>query len=226
MPGNGFTRFWYILLHGKFRKIVAFQFFLLIIFKEECDEFFLGKGTAVRIKGYLAMAALLSGLLAPGAELVWNYSGTESMPKEQNGAFARLSDVKTPDGQNALRVWAKYDSEELKYQPVITFMAPAGVLENAETVEISFYCRADFDGTLELRSTPRSNTAFHLTDTVPVKFGTRWERLTCTLKVRPARGGEPVIQLPRILLSTVKANQMIYFGPITVTVPAGKEGAE
>ena len=74
--------------------------------------------------------------------------------------------------------------------------------------------------------TPRSNTAFHLTDTVPVKFGTRWERLTCTLKVRPARGGEPVIQLPRILLSTVKANQMIYFGPITVTVPAGKEGAE
>lgn len=67
---------------------------------------------------------------------------------------------------------------------------------------------------------------FHLTDTVPVKFGTRWERLTCTLKVRPARGGEPVIQLPRILLSTVKANQMIYFGPITVTVPAGKEGAE
>ena len=53
-----------------------------------------------------------------------------------------------------------------------------------------------------------------------------WERLTCTLKVRPARGGEPVIQLPRILLSTVKANQMIYFGPITVTVPAGKEGAE
>ena len=69
MPGNGFTRLWYILLHGKFRKIVAFQFFLLIIFKEECDEFFFGKGTAVRIKRYLAMAALLSGLLAPGAEL-------------------------------------------------------------------------------------------------------------------------------------------------------------
>ena len=86
MPGNGFTRLWYILLHGKFRKIVAFQFFLLIIFKEECDEFFLGKGTAVRIKGYLAMAALLSGLLAPGAELVWNYSGTKSNSFQKSAA--------------------------------------------------------------------------------------------------------------------------------------------
>ena len=177
-----------------------------------------------RWKQWVAALMLSPGMSAWSGELVWNYSTPESMPKPQNGAHIRLSDAKTPDGKAVLQIRTEFDSEALLYQPVITFMTSAEQLRGAKTVELSFYCRAEFPGTLEIRSTSRSETSIHLTDTATLAFGTEWKRLTCVLKVSSMRSRDPYIQFPRILLNTVKEGKMIELGLIAVRTVSG-EGA-
>ena len=170
----------------------------------------------------ISTALLLCGVLAAAEPLTWSF-GANEMPRKQNGAHAVLGEAVTPDGKKALQVWANYDTEELKYPPVITFMAPAATLDGVKAVEISFYCRAEFPGQLDLRITPRNNTATHLSDTVPVRFTTQWKKLSVVLTLNANRTAEPVVQLPRILLGTVKKGQKIEFGPITVRPAAAGE---
>lgn len=167
-------------------------------------------------------ALLLCGILTTAAAPVWNFDDG-GMPKKQNGAHAAPGPSLTPDGRKTLQLWANYDSDELKFQPVVTFMAPAAILRGAEALEVSFYCRAEFPGYLELRVTPRNNSARHLSNTISAEFTTEWKKISAVLKLNRNKTGESFVQLPRILLSTVKKGRKIEIGPITVTPLAAGE---
>lgn len=168
-------------------------------------------------------ALLLCGILTAAAPpLTWNFDDGD-MPKKQNGAHAVPGPSLTPDGRKTLQLWANYDSDELKLQPVVTFMAPAAVLRKAAALKVSFYCRAEFPGYLELRVTPRNNSGRHLSNTIPAQFTTEWKQISAVLKLNRNKTGEPFVQLPRILLSTVKKDRKIEIGPITVTPLAAGE---
>ena len=171
-----------------------------------------------RILRSTILCALLALPLAQAAEMtaVWDYKTAGRMPDPWNGVEIAVDpEMKTPDGQAVLELKAGYGSEDLQWPSFLNFWLNTRRLDNANSVESTFWAKGDSGTEIQLRAVDEHSTKLSVARTFPMSG--EWQKVEYRESVHSPLGGRWV-SFPRIMLWKTLAGQRFYLGPVTVRV--------
>ena len=177
-----------------------------------------GRRPFLRILLSAIIFASLALSLAEAAETtaVWDYKTADRLPDPWNGVEIAVDpEMKTPDGQAVLELKAGYGSEDLQWPSFLNFWLNTRRLDNANSVESTFWAKGDSGTEIQLRVVDEHSTKLSVARTFPMSG--EWQKVEYRESVHSPLGGR-WISFPRIMLWKTLAGQRFYLGPVTVRV--------